>query len=112
MRDSSFDSSGDDSGDYSGWSGTELVRAGDTAAGFLRENHLAIWQSFARQGAVLGRLVDVLKRADLTLEERLDCFARIAEVSKGIDDTANGFFDLGSQPMVALVLADAELPEG
>jgi hypothetical protein len=109
MRDS-FDYVGDYSGDYSGWTGTELLRAGATAAGFLSENHIAIWQSFARQSAVLGRLVSVLKRADLTIEERLDCFARIAEVSKGIDDSASGFFDLGSQPVVALVLADVELP--
>ena len=109
MRDS-FDYSGEYSGDYSGWSGTELLRAGNTAAEFISENHLAIWQSFARQGAVLGRLVNVLKRADLTIEERLDCFARIAEVSQGIDDSASGFFDLGSQPVVARVLADVDLP--
>ncbi len=96
--------------DYSSWSGAELTRAGNTAEQFLSENHLAIWQSFSRQGAVLERLVSVLKRADLSLEQRLDCFARIAEVSQGVQDTANGFFELGSEPVIALVLSKADLP--
>ena len=99
-----------DSFDYSGWTGAELARAENTADEFLSQNHLAIWKSFSRQGAVLERLVSVLKRADLTLEERLDCFGRIAEVSRGVHDSANGFFELGSQPVVAKVLANAELP--
>ncbi|MDP9169032.1 MAG: hypothetical protein M3N54_00325 [Acidobacteriota bacterium] len=99
-----------DSFDYSGWTGAELARAESTAEEFLSQNHFAIWQSFVRQSAILGRLVEVLRRSNLTFDERLDCFARIAEVSKGVEDTANGFFDLGSQPAVAFVLASAELP--
>jgi hypothetical protein len=51
----------------------------------------------------------VLKVADLTLEQRLDCFARIAEVSQGLQDSANGFFELGSQPVVARTLAEAKI---
>lgn len=95
--------------DFSRWTDAELARAEDTADRFLSQNHLAIWQSFARQGAILQRLVAVLRRSDLSLEERLDCFARIAEVSQGVQDSANGFFDLGSQPVVALMLSSAEL---
>jgi hypothetical protein len=53
-------------------------------------------------------LVGMLRKADMTLEEKLDCFARIAEVSEGIQDCARGFFELGSQPLVARVLATAE----
>jgi hypothetical protein len=99
-----------DSFDYSGWTGAELARAENTAYQFLSKNNRAIWQSFARQGAILGRLVEVLKRPDLTLEQRLDCFARIAEVSKGVEESANGFFELGWRPVVALVLSKADLP--
>ena len=38
----------------------------------------------------------MLQKPGLTLEEKLDCFARIAEVSEGIQDCARGFFELGS----------------
>ena len=96
--------------DYECWSAPELVRAERTAATFLSRNHMAIYQAFARQGAVLGKLVAVLKQEDLSLEQRLDCFARIAEVSKGVEDCANGFFELGSEPLVARVLSKADLP--
>jgi len=96
--------------DYQRWTAPELVRAEHTANKFLSQNQMAIWQAFARQGAVLGKLVELLRTDELTLEERLDCFARIAEVSRGVQDCANGFFELGSQPLVARVLAKAELP--
>ena len=96
--------------DYSTWSGAELARAESTAEQFLSQNHIAIWHSFARQGAVLERLVALLKREDLSMEQRLDCFARIAEVSEGVQDCANGFFELGSQPVVARMLSKADLP--
>jgi hypothetical protein len=96
--------------EYSGWTGAELGNAQSTADRFLSRNHLAICQCFSRQGVLLERLFDRLKRKDLTLEERLDCFARIAEVSSSMLDSANGFFDLGSQPVIARVLAQAELP--
>lgn len=109
--DSSRDSgnSGNNLSDYSTWSGAELAQAESAAQQFLSEHHTAIWESFARQGTVLARLFAMLKAADLTLEQRLDCFARIAEVSQGLQDSANGFFELGSQPVVARTLAEAKI---
>ena len=96
--------------DYSGWTGAELARAQNTAEDFLTRNGQAISAVLGRQCAVLDRLVAILKREDLTLEERLDCFARIGEISEGLLDSANGFFEFGSQPMVARVLARVPLP--
>jgi hypothetical protein len=107
--DASHDFSSDHSSDYSTWSGAELVLAENAADQFLSGNHLAIWQSFVQQGQVLAGLCAILKRPDLTMEQRLVCFARIAEVSQGVQVCAQGFFELGSQPVVARVLAEVEL---
>jgi len=95
----------DASFDYSSWTGAELERAESTAHEFLSTNHAAICQSFARQAAVIEKLIAYLKRTDLSADERLDCFARIAEASEAMHDCANGFFDLASQPLVARLLA-------
>ncbi len=98
----------DASFDYSRWTGPELQRAETTASQFLAEKQQDISRAFSSQCAALETLVGMLRKADLTLEEKLDCFARIAEVSEGIQDCARGFFELGSQPLVARVLATAE----
>ncbi len=95
----------DASFDYSRWSALELRRAEITARQFLTEKQQDISRAFSSQCEALETLVAMLRDPDLTLEDRLDCFARIAEVSEGIQDCANGFFDLGSQPLVARVLA-------
>src|SRR5437763_1175338 len=94
--------------DYSSWPGAELDRAANTASQFLSEKHPDISRAFERQCDVLCRLVAILNQPDLTVEQRLDCFARIAETSEGIRECADGFFELGSEPMVARVLSNAE----
>jgi hypothetical protein len=106
--DSSFDSSHFDfsSFDFSKWTGSELARAEATAEQFLSEHQLSISQVFARQCVILQRMVALLGVDNLTLEERLDCFARIGEVADGMQRSANGFFNLGSQPLVARMLTN------
>jgi hypothetical protein len=96
--------------DFSSWTVAELARAASTADEYLTDNGLAISHVLSRQCAVLDRLVATLKRGNLTLEQRLECFARIAEVSEGLQTSAKGFFELGSGPLVARLLAKAELP--
>ena len=86
---------------YSNWSDAELARAELTAEQFFAQNNREISRVFRRQKALLDRLFEVLRRTDLTLEERLDCFARIAETAEGMRECANGFFELGAQPLVA-----------
>src|SRR5205807_5722838 len=96
--------------DYTDWSNSELQRAELTARQFFSENHGQIFQAFESQCSILERLVVVLNRPDLTLDQRLDCFARIGEVSQSIRESAEGFFQLGSHPLIARVLANGERP--
>ena len=95
----------DSSFDFSHWTDSELARAETTAGQFLADNQMTISLVFARQCAILQRMVAMLGCGDLTLEQRLDCFARIGELADGMQKSANGFFDLGSQPLVARMLA-------
>ena len=95
--------------DYSNWSDAELARAESTAEQFLAQNNREISRVFQRQKAMLDKLVETLRKPDLTLEERLDCFARIAETAEGLRECANGFFELGAQPLVARVIGNRAL---
>ena len=95
--------------DYSNWSDAELARAECTAEQFLTQNNREISRVFSRQQVMLDRLVEMLRKPDLTLEERLDCFARIAETAEGLRECANGFFELGAQPLVARVIGNQAL---
>jgi len=95
--------------DYSNWSDAELARAESTAEQFLAQNNREISRVFQRQKAMLDRLIEMLRKPDLTLEERLDCFARIAETAEGMRECANGFFELGAQPLVARAIGNRAL---
>ena len=87
--------------DYSRCSDAELARAEITAGQFLVQNRREILRLFTRQQGLLDRLLDHLQQQDLSIEERLDCFARIAEAAEALRECANGFFELGAQPLVA-----------
>jgi hypothetical protein len=95
--------------DYSNWSDAELARAESTAERFLAQHQREISRVFQRQRLMLDRLVEMLKNPDLTLEERLDCFARIAEAAEALRQCANGFFELGAQPLVARMIGNRAL---
>jgi hypothetical protein len=90
--------------DYSNWSDAELARAETTATHFLKHNQKEISRVFAHQGRLLENLFALLRQPNLTVEQRLDCFARIAETADAVRDCANGFFELGAQPLVARTL--------
>ena len=90
--------------DYSQWSEGELARAESTAEEFLAHNREQISAIFQRQESALHHLLGILERQDLSLQDRLDCFARISEMADCLRDCANGFFELGAQPLVARVL--------
>jgi broad specificity phosphatase PhoE len=87
--------------DYSRWSDAELARAKITAEQFLTQNQNEISSVLSRQRGILDILLNLLQRQDLSLEERLDCFARVAETAESMRECANGFFELGAQPLVA-----------
>jgi hypothetical protein len=97
----------DASFDYSQWSDAELARAEHTAQKFLNENQRHIARLLLRQRSLIDQLMIMLQRSGISLEERLDCFARIAETAETMRETANAFFELGAQPVVARVVENA-----
>jgi hypothetical protein len=95
--------------DYSRWSDAELARAETTVNRFLTQNQKEISILFVRQRKLLDCLVAMLQHPELSLEERLDCFARIAETAEGMRECAVGFFELGAQPLVARAVETGSL---
>jgi exonuclease VII small subunit len=91
---------------YAKWSEQELRKAESMADRFLQENGDQIHENFRSKVEALTDLVESLETANLTFDERLDCFARIAEVSAALQEDAQGFFGLASEPVVARILAD------
>lgn len=91
--------------DYAKWSDEQLRRAESVASRFLTENGAQISETFRTKVDALDELVKSLKNRRMPLEERLDCFARIAEISRSLEADAEGFFGLASEPVVARLLA-------
>jgi len=89
---------------YGRWSRDELLKAEATAKQFLEENGLQISDTLRTKVRYLDMLVHRLATRKGTLDERLDCFARIAEIAQLLKDDAEGFFELASQPVVAQIL--------
>ncbi len=94
--------------DYAKWSQTELRRAESVAARFLEENGDPIGENFRAKIDELAALVDRIRSERLSLDERLDAFAHIAEVASALQDDARGFFHMASEPVVARILAQVE----
>jgi hypothetical protein len=94
--------------DYAKWSEPELRRAESVADTFLQENSEQIHESLEAKVSTLDDLVKGLRQRRMTFDQRLDCFARIAEVSRALQDDAEGFFGLASEPVVARLLAEVE----
>src|SRR5256885_17021141 len=90
---------------YAKWSEHELRKAVSIADRFLRENGDQIHETFQAKVDALEHLVETL-RGQLTFDERIECFARIAEVCSTLQEDAHGFFGLASEPVVARILAD------
>ena len=90
---------------YDDWSGLELRRAESVAGAFLEENRDPIRESFQLKVHELDDLVKSLC-SPLPLDERLNCFAHIAEIARSLEEDAKGFFCLASEPLVARILSD------
>lgn len=96
---------------YSKWTKDELRRAEVTATQFLEQNGSQITETFRSKMRCLDLLVNRLNTKKLTLDQRLDCFARISEISSMMKDEAEGFFELASQPIVARILSNVGSPQ-
>jgi hypothetical protein len=98
--------------DYSHWEDWELRKAEVTASQFLEDHAPQIVENLRAKLRFLDFLIKRLERDDASLDHRLDCFARIAEVSRFMKEDAEGFFELASHPMVARLLHDVPWPAG
>jgi hypothetical protein len=89
---------------YGKWSKEELRKAEATAKQFLEDNGSQISNTLRTKVKYLDALVNRLGTRNDSLDDRLDCFARIAEIADLLKDDAEGFFELASQPVVAQIL--------
>ncbi len=89
---------------YGQWSKEELRKAEATASQFLEENCSQIADTMQAKAKYLEALVHRVSLKNTTFEDRLEYFARIAEIAQLIQDDAHGFFELASQPVVARIL--------
>ena len=94
--------------DYEKWSEQDLRRAESVANRFLQQNEEQIRETFEAKVKTLRELLASLRERRMTLDQRLDCFARIAEASRALEQDAEGFFNLASGPVVARLLAKVE----
>ncbi len=94
----------DSNQNYSRWSQDDLRKAEATASQFLEENAQQIAQTLRAKLTFLEHMIERLGQKDASLDQRLDCFARVSEIAQLLEEDANGFFDLASQPMVARLL--------
>jgi hypothetical protein len=90
---------------YGKCSPEELRSAEITASQFLKENSSQIADTLRAKARFLEILIQRIALKTTTFEDRLEYFARVSEIATLIQDDANGFFELASQPLVAQILA-------
>ncbi|HEY1336008.1 MAG TPA: hypothetical protein VGF59_00795 [Bryobacteraceae bacterium] len=89
---------------YGKWSREELRNAEATACQFLAENSAQIADTMRAKAKFLETLIQRIALRKTTFEDRLEYFARISEIALLIQEDADGFFQLASQPVVARIL--------
>lgn len=94
--------------DYARWSERELRRAESVAERFLRDNVDPIVESLRVKVDQLDGLVEILHQPRLSLDERLHIFTRIEEISRTLQQDAQGLFRMAAEPVVARILAQVE----
>ena len=95
---------GNDDRHYSKWSKEELRKAEATASQFLEENSSQIADTMRAKAKFLETLIQRISMKKTTFDDRLEYFARVSEIARLIQDDADGFFELASQPVVARIL--------
>ncbi len=94
----------DDQRHYGNWSNEELLHAEATARQFLEENGGQIADTMRAKVRFLETLIQRVAMRKVDFQDRLEYLARISEIARLIQDDADGFFELASQPMVARLL--------
>ena len=94
----------DDQKPYGKWTREELRTAEATAREFLHDNSSQIADTLRAKTKYLETLIQRVAQPRTTFEDRLNYFARISEIAELIQEDADGFFALASQPVVARIL--------
>ena len=89
---------------YGKWSKEELRNAEAVACRFLEENSAQIADTMRAKAQFLEALLQRIALQTTSFQDRLEYFARVSEIARLIQDDADGFFQLASQPMVARLL--------
>lgn len=89
---------------YGKWTKEELLGAESTARQFLQDNSGQIADTMRAKAKYLETLIHRVAHPKTTFEDRLEYFARISEIAQLIQEDADGFFKLASQPVVARIL--------
>lgn len=89
---------------YGKWTREELRHAESTARQFLEDNGSQIADTMRAKAKYLETLIQRVGHPKTTFDDRLEYFARISEIAALIQEDADGFFKLASQPMVARIL--------
>src|SRR5438309_5176797 len=89
---------------YGKWTKEELRNAEFTAQQFLEDNSAQIADTMRAKAKYLETLIQRVANPKTTFDDRLEYFARISEIAALIQDDADGFFGLASQPVVARLL--------
>jgi hypothetical protein len=94
----------DDNRPYGKWNRDELRNAEATACQFLQDNSTQIADTMRAKVKFVETLIQRLGSKKTSFEDRLEYFARISEIAHLIQEDADGFFELASQPVVARIL--------
>lgn len=86
------------------WSSDELKKAEKAAVCFLNQNSLGIAETFEKRLALMKQVAERLKSPNLTFDERMVCLSLMEELSKGLSESARGFFEIGCVPSVASLM--------
>jgi len=89
---------------YGKWSREELLEAEAAASQFLEQNCLPIADAMRAKAKFLADLIHRLSLETTSFDDRLEYLARVGEIAQLIQEDADGFFALASQPGVALIL--------
>ena len=89
---------------YNQWTKDQLRQAEATASQFLQENSQEIANTMRAKAKFLETLFQRLSDKNTGFDERLEYFARVSEIARLIQDDADGFFELASQPTVARIV--------
>lgn len=89
---------------YEKWSREELLGAETTARDFLQDNSSQIADTMRAKAKYLETLIQRVSNSKTSFDDRLEYFARISEIATLIQQDADGFFELASQPVVARIL--------